>query len=560
MLVTLISLIIIMAIGGWNLNQLQHDVLEQEAQNRTELVLHFTQASQDYVTESLRPSVEQLGEDMPLEAISGAFATRKIVELFNTQFPEYIYKPATINPTNLIDRANEFEETIIERFRKNKKLEKITGYTVIDDEERFYLASPVRVFSSCLRCHGNPDDAPRSIVQRYGRTNGFGWKVADIVGAITIYVPTADLRENFAATLNNLWGTFIILTLVVSTILYFWFGRLVGSRLEHISEVMSKTANNPNQKFRIRDRADDEIGIMARSFNHMSDSLYSLYTKLEDKVRDRTAKLTQAHDEIQVLNQQLKAENFRMSAELDILQKMQAMILPKPEELQGIKDLEIAGFMQPADEVGGDYYDALEIDGTVTIGIGDVTGHGLESGILSVMTQTAIRTLKESDRNDPIQLMEILNRTLYKNVQRMNADRDLTLSLLDYREGNLNIIGQHEEAIVVRATGDIERIDTIDLGIPIAFDEDISGFLDSISIYLEPGDGVVLYTDGITEAENTDEEPYGIERLCDAIGKHWQQNVDTIQQFVLDDFRRFIGNAVPIDDMTLVIVKRKLPA
>lgn len=556
-LVTLVCLVVVMATGAWYINQLQTQVLEKEAQNRTELVLHFTQATQDYMTHSLRPAVEQITDNLPIEVLSANFATREVVEEFNLALPEYTYKPATINPTNPIDTANEFEVSIIKKFRQNTQLEKLTGYTTLDNQERFYSASPVQVFASCLRCHGDPKIAPKVMIQRYGSINGFGWKVGDIVGALMIYVPIADLRANFAATLNNLWLTFALLTLVVIMVIYFWFGQLVAHRLTRISGVMSQTAANPTSKLTLYDRTKDEIGLMVRSFNRMSEGLYILYTQLEDKVRERTTQLTEANDQIKTLNRQLSAENSRMSSELEILQKMQAMILPKPAELSKIKDLYISGFMKPAEEIGGDYYDILETEEGVTIGIGDVTGHGLESGILMVMTQTAIRTLKESGEQDLIKFVDILNRTLYENVQRMEADRDLTLSILNYDRGNLKITGQHEDVIVVRASGEIEQVSTVDLGVPIAFDEEITPFLDQVSLELNPGDGMVLYTDGITETANRQQQPYGIDRLCDVIHRYWSLSVEEIKQAILKDFYEFVDPQNLVDDITLLVIKRK---
>ena len=153
-----------------------------------------------------------------------------------------------------------------------------------------------------------------------------------------------------------------------------------------------------------------------------------------------------------------------MSSELGMLRQMQQLILPKPAELAAIEDLDIAGFMEAASEVGGDYYDVLYTDGIVTIAIGDVTGHGLESGILMVMAQTAVRTLQEMPESEPVRFLDTLNRTLYKNIQRMNSDKNLTLALLNYANGRISISGQHEETLVVRKDGKIERIDTMDLG------------------------------------------------------------------------------------------------
>ncbi|MBN1889498.1 MAG: substrate-binding domain-containing protein, partial [Thermoflexales bacterium] len=136
--------------------------------------------------------------------------------------------------------------------------------------------------------------------------------------------------------------------------------------------------------------------------------------------------ISRANAEIQTLNEQLKEENLRMTAELDVTRRLQQMLLPSDVELGQVENLDIAGFMEPASEVGGDYYDVLQHNGYVKFGIGDVTGHGLESGVLMLMLQTAVRTLLISEERDPVRFMEILNRTLHENLQRMDVDKNLT--------------------------------------------------------------------------------------------------------------------------------------
>jgi len=252
----------------------------------------------------------------------------------------------------------------------------------------------------------------------------------------------------------------------------------------------------------------------------------------------------------------LQAENFRMSKELEMLRQMQRMILPTSDELNAIEDLDIAGYMEPAEEVGGDYYDVLYTDGLVTIGIGDVTGHGLESGILMVMTQTAVRTLKENRELDPVKFLDALNRTIYKNVRRMNSEKNLTLVILTYSQGKISISGQHEEIIVVRSGGHIERVNTIDLGFPIGLDEDITDFINHTIIELDVGDGVVLYTDGIPEAYNINKKQYGLEQLCEIISQNWHGSADQIKQAIVDDLKQFIGEQKVFDDITLVVLKQ----
>ncbi len=277
---------------------------------------------------------------------------------------------------------------------------------------------------------------------------------------------------------------------------------------------------------------------------------------LETKVKQRTSELAQANAEITLLNQKLEAENLYMSGKLELFREMQQMILPNPEELKAIKDLDIAGFMEPAEEVGGDYYDVLEHEGVVTIAIGDVTGHGLESSMLMVMTQTAVRTLKEARESDPVCFLDTLNRTIYHNVQRIKSDKNLTLAIINYSGGRVSISGQHEEIILVRSEGKIELIDTIDLGLPIGLDNDIAEFIDCQTVELNPGDGIVLYTDGITEARDITKEQYGIERLCQVISKNWHLSAEKIKEAVIDDLIRYIGEQKVFDDISLLLFKQ----
>ncbi|MEG4632962.1 AAA family ATPase [Microcoleus sp. AR_TQ3_B6] len=283
----------------------------------------------------------------------------------------------------------------------------------------------------------------------------------------------------------------------------------------------------------------------------------TLYQTLEQKVEERTAQLAKANTEILVLNERLKVENLRMSAELDVTRRLQQMILPQQQELESIAGLEIAAFMEPAEEVGGDYYDVLNHGGKVTIGIGDVTGHGLESGVLMIMAQTAIRTLLVHNETDPVKLLQTVNQTLFDNVERMNSGKNMSLSLLEYRDNTLRLSGQHEEVIVVRSSGEVERINTIDLGFPLALEADIAGFLASTEIQLNSGDVVVLYTDGITEAFDMNKQQYGIEPLIDVVVLNREQSAAEIKQGVIDDVLRYMGDQKVFDDITLVVIKQK---
>jgi len=161
-----------------------------------------------------------------------------------------------------------------------------------------------------------------------------------------------------------------------------------------------------------------------------------------------------------------------------------------------------------------DWQTVLQHSGRILFGIDDVTGHGLENGALAIMIQSSIRTLLANDETDPVKL------------------------------------------IVVRS-GKLELIDTIDLGFPIGLDEKMAEFVHQVTIPLNTGDVVVLYTDGITEAENIAGKMYGLESLCEIIQQNWQQTAQEIQQAVITDVHQFIREQKVFDDITLLVLKQK---
>lgn len=143
------------------------------------------------------------------------------------------------------------------------------------------------------------------------------------------------------------------------------------------------------------------------------------------------------------------------------------------------------------------------------------------------------------------------------NVQRMGSRKNLTLSLLEYCDGAITLSGQHEDILLVRKNGTIERIDTVELGLPIGLDDDIEHFISEMNIHINPGDGLVLYTDGVTEAENIDGEQYQIDRLCEVIQAHWQKPSEDIVRIIIEDLQKYIGKQTVYDDITLIVIKQK---
>jgi len=322
------------------------------------------------------------------------------------------------------------------------------------------------------------------------------------------------------------------------------------SQFIHLMHELGKIQNFEAQVYR-KDGSIIWISETARSVFDIQGRLI----RYEGTVVDITQR-KQAEAEIAQLTQRLQDENLRMSAELAVTRQLQQMLLPTELELQAINGLDIAGFMEPAAEVGGDYYDVLQRDGKVSISIGDVTGHGLESGVLMIMAQTAVRTLLVNGERDPGRFLNVVNQIIYDNTRRMRSRRNMTLALVEYNSGSLRLMGQHEELILVRQDGTIEVIDTLDLGFPLGLEYDISAFVQEATCQLQPGDIAVLYTDGITEAMNLQNQQYGLEPMYQVLRANRDRTAQEIRQAVIQNLMQHIGEQRVFDDITLVVIKR----
>jgi DNA-binding LacI/PurR family transcriptional regulator/serine phosphatase RsbU (regulator of sigma subunit) len=216
------------------------------------------------------------------------------------------------------------------------------------------------------------------------------------------------------------------------------------------------------------------------------------------------------------------AERQRLEKEMEIAARIQTSILPRDVSVAG---LEISARMQAATEVGGDYYDVVPVDDDgCWIGIGDVAGHGLPTGLVMLMMQSGFGALaRKMPDASPRDLLLALNTMLVDNVRaRLGQHEHATLTLIRYRrDGSLAFAGAHEEILIRRAaTGRCERIATP--GPWVGAKRDIAaGTVDSTA-RLEPGDLLVLYTDGLTEAPAGDGSGarFGSERLVALVEEH----------------------------------------
>ncbi|MBS3777252.1 MAG: PP2C family protein-serine/threonine phosphatase [Bacteroidales bacterium] len=255
----------------------------------------------------------------------------------------------------------------------------------------------------------------------------------------------------------------------------------------------------------------------------------------------------------------LEKENIRLGMELDVAKRIQTMVLPQKKEIEKSRELDIGATMITATEVGGDFYEILpQQDGSTLFCIGDVTDHGLYSGIVMLMTQSVVRATTDEQKTDLPATLNRINSVLYRNIQvRLANRRNLTLSLLHYENGTFRITGQHEFILLLRKDSDkVEKIDTVDLGMYIGFIEDISEFVNETTVSFNPGDIMMLYTDGITESESPDKEFYGLDRLMEEFKVNRELNPQMIVENVIKDVEQFRGYRELLDDISLLVIKR----
>jgi sigma-B regulation protein RsbU (phosphoserine phosphatase) len=252
-----------------------------------------------------------------------------------------------------------------------------------------------------------------------------------------------------------------------------------------------------------------------------------------------------------------KAEKQWLEQELSIATRIQTSILPRNLQVPG---LEIAATMLPATEVGGDYYDVLPTPRGCWIGIGDVAGHGLRPGLVMMMLQSIVSALvRANPTSAPRDLLRVVNAVLYENVrERLGQDEHATLSLIHYQDdGELAFAGAHEDMLVLRAaTGKVEVVPT--LGTWVGATKDIDDATQDARCRLRDGDVLLLYTDGVIEAENAAKEQFGPERLARLLERLGDESSAKIRDALCAAVTEFMSEQR--DDIALLVARYRASA
>ena len=237
--------------------------------------------------------------------------------------------------------------------------------------------------------------------------------------------------------------------------------------------------------------------------------------------------------------------------ELELAKMIQTVLLPKRPKISGY---DLVASMEPADEIGGDYYDVFSIAGYDWIVVGDVSGHGVTAGLVMMMVQTAIHTVLLSNPGiPPPELLTIVNRSIYRNIRKMDEQKHMTLLVLACGQGGVfHFSGLHEDILIWRArTERVERIQTD--GMWIGLEPEIADRTPDGILTMAIGDCMVLFTDGVTEARRPGGGYFGDQRLADLVESGGHLPVAELHTRIRDALAGFEQK----DDVTLIIIKRR---
>jgi predicted ATPase/serine phosphatase RsbU (regulator of sigma subunit) len=277
-----------------------------------------------------------------------------------------------------------------------------------------------------------------------------------------------------------------------------------------------------------------------------------LYGDLNQATRQLKASNETLEAQVAERTQALKRAVADLWSEMDVAKKIQTVLLPPNLQREG---LQIAALMQPADSVGGDYYDIIESGDRTWVIVGDASGHGVPAGLVMMMIQTAIRTLVTtaapgSDLS-PATVLTRANHAVASNLQKMAKGQYMTVTALEFDGGRVRFAGLHQDLLVYRAASKtVERIETH--GVWIGVLDALDGLLEDEVLELQPGDTLLLFSDGVTELR-LDGEMLGTERLAHRF-KELALRFDQPNAIV----QGLIGTLVketPNDDVTLLAVR-----
>ena len=256
-------------VGGLSLPLMQQNA-RSSVMESARIMMESASAIRGYTSDQIQPLLEPLMVDQFLPHSVPSYAAQTNFLALRAAFPEYAYKEAALNPTNLADRATDWEADIIRAFRDDRQRAELTLVRDTPTGQSLVLARPLEVTeAACLACHGNVADAPEAMLAIYGTRNGFGWQVGEVIGAQVVSVPMAVPLERAWTMFGTLMATVAAVFLVIGLLLNALLGRVVIRPITRIARMAEEASQDRGSVADIRHAARDEIGTLAAAVNRL---------------------------------------------------------------------------------------------------------------------------------------------------------------------------------------------------------------------------------------------------------------------------------------------------
>jgi HAMP domain-containing protein len=279
--------IIVMALGvavaGWISRGLLQQQARQEVVDTGRLLMEQALAVRGYTTNQISKLLAtQMQTEFLPQSVPSYSATEVLGALKNTH-PEFSYKEAALNPTNPRDRATGWEVDIVNAFRNDAERKEIIGERDTPTGRSLYISRPLRITNpACLQCHSSVEAAPKTMVEKYGPANGFGWQLNEVIGAQVVSVPmTLPLQrsdQNLKVFLSALIGVFVVVGVVLNIMIWL----VVVRPVTELSKLADRVSQGDMDAPDFAPRSKDEIGVLAESFGRMRASVQQAMKMLEN--------------------------------------------------------------------------------------------------------------------------------------------------------------------------------------------------------------------------------------------------------------------------------------
>lgn len=357
-----------------------------------------------------------------------------------------------------------------------------------------------------------------------------GWTLAAAVPQSDLQAPARSLIRRQAL----IFAGALLLALALAWLIATRITRPLDTLTQYARSLpdqdLTTLAEPPTSIAALPARHRDEVGRLASSFLFM-----------QDKLGENVARLMQE-----------TSVRERFESELNIARDIQMGLLPLPLPPEIVRQADLHAAIQPAKEVGGDLYDYFPLpDGRLCFAIGDVSDKGVPAALFMAVTRTLIRATTE-DETDPARIMHRINNRLAENNPNMMFVT-LLLGVLDLQTGHLIWANAgHPPPAIIAPDGQV-RLLTGRSGPACGVQEDLS--YQPLESTLLPGETLLGYTDGVTDATNLAGEQYGEAQLLAQLATPADNTGKQIDQ-LLADLRRFTDGADPFDDITLIAIRR----